>query len=344
MVRRWFWAILLGVVLLLAACVPASSSGIGAANDPSALRATAQAYNQIAEAYNSQAAQAEMNRQATEQAYHALATQTAQAYQSTAQYIGLVATQRAVDATATAEAMRLAMQSYQATATVQALERKAEEERRAAEIEHQKIMIQTIIETVVVFLALAAVIAIFIVFMYRMLDSYIHWQETRRSIMMSPVGVLVVRRDGMPPIHVDVLKPRLESGKKDDEQTDDIGDDDVRDSDVDWIPYRVGDNVVGYVRADWRRTPVDPQRRLALRLLRESIRVAGPQSNRIPGWRDLGWSAETWSRAVGLLWRYVKTQPGQGTFLVGEYPTVESLYNAVGSRQISLSPAPTEVE
>jgi hypothetical protein len=58
----------------------------------------------------------------------------------------------------------------------------------------------------------------------------------------------------------------------------------------------------------------------------------------------LGWSAEVWTQAVRLLWRYVETQPGKGTYLTGEYATLQELYFAVGERRVILSPAPTEME
>ncbi len=308
--------------LLLTACAPAGY----VPPDPAALRATAQAFSHLAEAYNRLAGQ-------TEQAYQAQATQTAQAYQITAQYLDLRATQQAVDATATANAMLLAVQSYQATATLQALERKAREEQHAAEVTRQRAVVQSILETAIVFLALAALVVLFFVFLYRLLDAYVRWQETRRSIMISPIGVLVVRRDGMPPVHVEVLKPKPELPP---ERTE---------GELDWIPYRVGDQIVGFVKPEWRQKGEDSNRRLVLRLLREAIQKAGGNADHIPGWRELGWPAETWTRAVALLRPYVHPVPGRGggTFLVGEYRTLAELYTALGSKQITLSPAPTEV-
>ncbi len=323
------YGLVLFAALLLTACAPA---GYYAPADPQSLRATAQAFSQMAEAYNRLAGQ-------TEQAYQAQATQTAQAYQVTAQYLDLRATQQAVDATATANAMLLAVQSYQATATLQALERKAREEQHAAEVTRQRAVVQSILETAIVFLALAALVVLFFVFLYRLLDAYVRWQETRRSIMISPIGVLVVRRDGMPPVHVEVLKPKPELPPgKDTETRDERGD-------LDWIPYRVGDQIMGFVKPEWRQKGEDPNRRLVLRLLREAIQKAGGNADHIPGWRELGWPAETWTRAVALLRPYVHPVPGRGggTFLVGEYRTLAELYTALGSKQITLSPAPTEV-
>ncbi len=325
--------------LALTACAP---SGYYAPADPVSLRATAQAFSHLAEAYNSLAGQAELSRRATEQAYQAQITQTAQAYQATAQYLNLQATRQAVDATATANAMLLAMQSYQATATLQALERKAQEEQHAAEVARQRAVVQSVLETAIVFLALAALIALFVIFLYRLLDAYVRWQETRRSIMISPIGVLVVRRDGMPPVHVEVLqpKPELPAGEAAPNHHDESGD-------LDWIPYRVGDQIVGFVKPEWRQKHEDPNRRLALRLLREAIQKAGGDADYIPGWRELGWPAETWTKAVALLRPYVNPVPGRGggTFLVGEYRTLAELYTALGAHKItlSLSPAPTEV-
>jgi len=332
--RRVISALLL---MVLAGCAPVAPVAYDPGS-PASLRATAQAAAALAD-------RVEANLQATERAYRAQVTQTAQAYQATAQHLALQATRQAVDATATAEAVRLAVQSYQATATIRALAQRAQEEQRAAETERRKQDFQAMLEVVLLALMAVGLVGVLLVFLYRLLDAYVRREETRGAILYSPVGVLVVRRAGMPPVQVEVLRPAPEAGGEralppsgtDTEPSPD---------DLDWIPQFAGDRVIGYVRADWRRKPEDPQRRLALRLLRESIRKVGGEAGYIPGWRELEWPAETWSRAVALLRPYVNAVPGRGggTFLVGEYRTLAELYNALGAGRITLTPSPAPME
>jgi len=329
--------VLLGLVL--AACVPAPAD---TAADPASLRATAQAYSRMAEAYNSQAAQEEANRMATEQAYREQVTQTAQAYQATAQYLSIEATRQAFQATATANAISLSLQFHQATATIQTLDRKAQEEQRSAEIARRREEAQSLLEVVLVFLVFATLIGLLIVFLYRLLDTYIRRQETRSALFYSPIGVLVVQREGVPPVRVNVIRPELGDGQ---ERALEEGTDE-NESEVAWIPQWEGERLIGYVRADWRKPREDPRQRLAMRLLRESIRRVGGEADYIPGWRELEWPAESWSRAVALLRPYVNAVPGRGggTFLVGEYRTLAELYTALGSGRIALAPSPAPAD
>jgi hypothetical protein len=90
--------------------------------------------------------------------------------------------------------------------------------------------------------------------------------------------------------------------------------------------------------------PNESERRLALRLLRESMKVAGPQVNRIPTAQELGWSSETRARAVAILKPHVTTQRGRngGTFVADEYRTLVQLYSDLGSRKVVLSPPPAK--
>ena len=89
------------------------------------------------------------------------------------------------------------------------------------------------------------------------------------------------------------------------------------------------------------------KKQLALRLLRDAInyhahRQVDPRSVvRIPGYRDLDWSADTWNRAVALLKPFVFTKSGRGggTFCGGEYPSLVRMYDAVGANKIITPPA-----
>lgn len=85
--------------------------------------------------------------------------------------------------------------------------------------------------------------------------------------------------------------------------------------------------------------------KLAMRLLRASIdhyrkRGFDPHAvTRITTWRDLEWSADTWSRAVDLLRPHlnVRTGRGGGVYCGAAYPNLVALYVAVGERRAALS-------
>jgi hypothetical protein len=91
-----------------------------------------------------------------------------------------------------------------------------------------------------------------------------------------------------------------------------------------------------------KHEPADDQleanRKLAMRLLRDAMKHTGPQANRLPGYRDLNWPSETWTRAVKLLKPHVTTKPGRGggTVLASEWSTLQQLYVAVGERRTPL--------
>jgi hypothetical protein len=91
-----------------------------------------------------------------------------------------------------------------------------------------------------------------------------------------------------------------------------------------------------------KHEPADDQteanRKLAMRLLRDAMKHAGPQANRLPGFRDLNWPSETWTRAVKLLKPHVTTKPGRGggTVLASEWSSLQQLYVAVGERRTPL--------
>lgn len=73
--------------------------------------------------------------------------------------------------------------------------------------------------------------------------------------------------------------------------------------------------------------------KLVMKLLRDAIGHTQVHSNHIPSAVQLGWAANAWAVAVAILRPYgVETLPGDegGTYLVGEYPTLQALYIALG--------------
>jgi chemotaxis protein histidine kinase CheA len=73
--------------------------------------------------------------------------------------------------------------------------------------------------------------------------------------------------------------------------------------------------------------------KLVMKLLRDAIGHTQVHSNHIPSAVQLGWAANAWAIAVAILRPYgVETLPGDegGTYLIGEYPTLQALYIALG--------------
>ena len=85
--------------------------------------------------------------------------------------------------------------------------------------------------------------------------------------------------------------------------------------------------------------------KLAMKLIRDAINHVGAQSNRIPPAARLGWPVGAWTIAVAILRPYgVEILQGidGGTFLVGQYPTLQALYIAIGERRLTLYPPSAE--
>jgi hypothetical protein len=81
--------------------------------------------------------------------------------------------------------------------------------------------------------------------------------------------------------------------------------------------------------------------KLAMKLIRDSINHVGADSNRIPAFAQLNWPEGAWTIAVAILRPFgVEILPGEdgGTFLVGQYPSLQALYNAIGVRMLDLLP------
>ena len=87
--------------------------------------------------------------------------------------------------------------------------------------------------------------------------------------------------------------------------------------------------------------------KLVMRLLRDAIGHTQAHSNHIPSAIQLGWPTRAWAVAVAILRPYgVETlQGGQsqsGTYLLGQYSTLQALYIAIGERRLNLYPPVTE--
>ena len=81
--------------------------------------------------------------------------------------------------------------------------------------------------------------------------------------------------------------------------------------------------------------------KLVMRLLRDAIGQTQTHSNHIPSAAQLGWPTRAWSVAVAILRPYgVETLHGSqgGTYLLGQYATLQALYIAIGERRLNLYP------
>jgi len=303
------------LAVLLTGCATAPAPQPAAPSDPYALRATAQAAEALA-------GQVEGQARATQAAQEIFLRQTAEA-------VGIQATRQALHIESTRQALAVQEQSYQMTATAQAVERLAVQEEQARRREE---MIQWV-ALVFLLLILLALGGALVALVWKAGNQWIEWQARRRQLIESRAGTLLLVAENGPPVRVEVIRPALPVGEGEERLE--------MKTETEPIPYWVGEKLVGFIPRQGRGRE-EGGRRLALRLLRESIGRVGGQSQRVPGWRELGWSAESWTQAVRLLSRYLETQPGKGTYLSGEYGSLQELYFAVGERRASLSPAPVE--
>lgn len=353
-------------VLLLVACTPAQPKPEpkGMPDDPISLQATADALILSARSLEKSAAEAEKRIKATEKAYNIQATRLAQAITATAQAINVQGTAQAIQATAnaqeletqstataqvisliataTAEAIAVHREQAKATATAQAIL-----SRQQAELEARKR--SQFAAEMRLYLGLTFLFGVMVILLYllwRMGERYLDALINRKLLVESRAGTLLLQPAGVQ-MNVMVITPNatttsssslaglLEKG--DDDEGDEF------ESEISSVPYYVNGDLQGFLKT--REAPRDePKRKLALKLLREAIQVAGAESKRLPGWRELNWSAQTWSDAVSLLRPYLKTEVGRtgGTCLVGGY-TLRDLYLGVGERRIALN-TPTPVE
>ncbi|KPL74581.1 hypothetical protein [Bellilinea caldifistulae] len=236
------------VFLLLCGCVSAPAQIVPP--DPAALRATAQAAEALA-------GQVEEQARATQSAQETYLRQTAEA-------VSIEATRQAVSVEATKQALLVAEQTYRMTATAHAVEREAEREEQARRQEG----VLHLLALVVLLLTLLSLGGVLVLLVWKAGNEWIGWQSRRRQLVESRAGTLLLVAENGPPVRVQVIQPALPARLPvvEDEETE-----------TEPIPYSVDGELVGFIQ---RRG--DPQRRLVLRLLRESIQAVGARSSRFP--------------------------------------------------------------
>lgn len=281
----------------------------------------------------------------TAQANNAAASETAivrevnRAGSRTAEAIESTSTAYAATTTRSAQEIQAALERRQATATAEALEiRRAQAQGDAARAQRWSDFFDTILK-IILGLGSLALLVMLIVQLARYLDSL----ALRQRLVETRSGtVLIMVSKGQ--TFAQIIKPTpnlLEMG------------DEFSDSQAPAIENEAPEllkltNAQGetfITKTDPEEEAREAKRRLALRLLRASLqhyatlRIDARDVNRIPSYRDLGWSSETWVRAVQSLKPHViaKSGRGGGTYCGAEFPTVMSLYIAVGERRILLS-------
>lgn len=320
---------------------PRASEPQGLSAERIAVEATLSALQARQQEIQQRIAAATEQAQATEMAHARQVTATADALAlaaareqatATAGALAVQATQtaRAADLQATQQA--LSLQATQAALALQAT-------RQAAEVQREETTASALSLTLLVgtFLAVVAGLAL----LWNAVQRYLAWQERRNSVLESRAGtLLLLHNEGTITAQL-IAGPDLgllgQASRDDDEFLTEA-------PQAEAIPYYRDGRLVGFLSRDGDPA-VETRRRLCLKLLREAILLVGPDSERLPGHRELGWPAERWVQAVAMLKPHLTTQVGRegGTFCAGAYRTLGELYTALGERRLLPSPAP-EVE
>lgn len=256
----------------------------------------------------------------------------------------VVATSTAYAATSTrsSQDMAAALEHLQATATVEALNRqRIQSEQDAVRWTQWNEFFQSLL---LFFFAVAgiALLVLGIIFFARYLDTRV----MRSMLLETRAGTVMITYQNGQAFAQLVTAPQslLEAG---DEFA--ASDAEILDHEADPLKITQGKRETFIAKTDPAEDARQARQMLAMRLLRESISYYNARNedartiNRIPSFRDLQWSSETWVRAVESLKPHIFTKRGRegGTFCGDQYPTLMQLYSALGEHRISLGvPAP----
>ncbi|MBN1887560.1 MAG: hypothetical protein JW850_06205 [Thermoflexales bacterium] len=336
------------VVQALAATATAQALGVARAQ----LAMTADAANLPS------STQAAMFAQQTAQAIEAKATIDARAMllaqqqaqtTATAQAMSAQQTAQAIEAKATidARAMLLAQQQAQATATAEAMQREGVTAEQVASASQQQRELMSWLIPIVAAIAFGLVLLLGAKFIGGMIDA----SNERRSLENQRLALLGTLFEAPTETIVFADDPQVGFATPQRLNPPDNGEGyDTSGSvashppmiDTEAPPVVVllssGDKMLAD-RAEAREEAA--RCKLAMKLLRDAINHVGAQSNRIPPATQLGWPAGAWTIAVAILRLYgVEILPGTdgGTYLGGQYPTLQELYIAIGERRLSLYP------
>jgi hypothetical protein len=347
-------AVLITIALIIAACSASGTFGTpepGPDNNAAAQKARADSAMQQAQQQEADANAAAANETAQAQSAAANETEQAQAadFPSTQSAMFAQQTAQAIEAKATldARAMLLVQQQAQTTATAQALQRdNVTAEQVASASQRQRELMSWLIPIVA-----AAVFGLVLLLGAKLISGMIDAANQRRSLenqrlallgtlFEAPTETIIFADDPqtgfvMPlPLHMPV------DGKAYDTPGFVASHAPIIDTEAPPVIVLLsyGDKMLAD-RAEAREEAA--RCKLAMKLLRDAINHMGAQSNRIPPAARLSWPAGAWTIAVTILRPYgVETLLGTdgGTYLVGQYPTLQALYIAIGERRLILYP------
>ncbi len=319
-----------------------------------ALRVRAQEMNLNATA-QALAAQAQQTRDAgtaTARADNIAQSQTAQAQLDARNATRTAAAQQATETTSAATATRgaqkiqAALEQRQATATAQALQIAiADAQTNAARAQAWNDFLDSLLK-IIVAVGSVALIIMLIIQVARYLDTLAMRQrlvETRSGTVL-----IVATRNG---VAAEIIKPTpnlLDAGDAALDAFEHTQLPTVAHEADELLKITTARGETFIARDDPAQVAQDAQRKLAMRLLRESINyharhhTAPDAQNRIPSFRDLRWSSETWVRAVNTLRPHIETKQGRGggTYCVEPFRSVHQLYAAVGERRVQVGQMP----
>jgi hypothetical protein len=298
-----------------------------------------------------------MSAQQTEQAIEVKVTGDARALllaqqqaQATATALSMLAQQTAQEmeekATTDARAMLLAQQQAQATATAQAMQREGvTAEQVARTLARQRELMSWLIP-IVTALAFGLVLLLGAKYIAGMIDT----ANERRSLENQRLALLATLFEAPTETILFVDDPQTgfampkrlkpDNSKGDDESNPVVSHTPMIDTEAPQavVLLSYGDKML----ADHAELREEQARcKLAMKLLRDAIKHVGAQSNHIPPAAQLGWPAEAWSIAVDILKMFdVEILQGidGGTYFVGQYPTLQAFYIAIGERRLTLNP------
>jgi hypothetical protein len=338
-------------VLTLAATATAQALGVARAQ-----------LAMTADAANLPSTQSAMFARQTAQAIEAKATVDARAMllaqqqaqtTATAQAMSAQQTVQAIEAKATidARAMLLAQQLAQATATAQAMQREGVTAEQVASASQRQSELMSWLIPIVAAIAFGLVLLLGAKFIGGMIDA----ANERRSLenhrlallgtlFEAPTETIIFADDPQIGFATPQLLNAPDNGNGYDSRGSVAGHAPMIDTEAPpaIVILSNGDKML----ADRAETREEAARcKLAMKLLRDAINHVGAQSNRIPPAAQLGWPAGAWTIAVAILRPYgIERLQGTdgGTYLVGQYPTLQALYIAIGERRLTLYPPSAE--
>ena len=338
---------------VLALAATATAQALGVARAQLAMTADAANFPSTQSAVFAQQTAQAIEAKATVDARTMLLAQQQAQTTATAQAMSAQQTAQAIEAKATidARAMLLAQQQAQATATAQAMQREGVTANQEASTSRRQSELMSWLIPIVAAIAFGLVLLLGAKFIGGMIDAANERRslENQRLALLgtlfeAPTETIVFADDPQTGFAMPQLLNTPGNGKGDDTSGSLASHTPMIDTEAPPVIVILsnGDKMLAD-RAEAREEAA--RCKLAMKLLRDAINHVGAQSNRIPPAAQLGWPAGAWTIAVAILRPYgVEILQGMdgGTYLVGQYPTLQALYIAIGERRLTLYPPSAE--